>query len=172
MDVVYLPWDGHAGVAANNHHHPHIVLAIFFWVSSNTISAAMTVNFTSRWFFSSFRIGKQPPASMEPNSPTANSVNEHHHYHHHHEGSITGSRSGQILWIRGLTRLQTQVGQLSCVTDGYLQISLKPFIGLVRFVSFSFSFTGHFQGNQPNKKCKTNTEIWNLLSVLVCLEFL
>ncbi|XP_059099644.1 plasma membrane calcium-transporting ATPase 2-like isoform X3 [Tigriopus californicus] len=67
---------------------------------------------------SSFEIGKQPPSSMEPNSPTANSVNEHHHYHHHHEGSITGSRSGQILWIRGLTRLQTQIRVVNAFRHG------------------------------------------------------
>lgn len=47
---------------------------------------------------------------MEPMSPLAMSANEHGHHHHHHEPSLTGSRSGQILWIRGLTRLQTQVG--------------------------------------------------------------
>ena len=56
-----------------------------------------------------FRYGRQPPP--EPTSPIALSANEvgHHHHHHHHE-PFTSSRSGQILWIRGLTRLQTQVG--------------------------------------------------------------
>ena len=32
-----------------------------------------------------------------------------HHSSHHTHNPMTG-RSGQILWIRGLTRLQTQVG--------------------------------------------------------------
>merc|ERR1719150_1188820 len=57
----------------------------------------------------SLSYGRQPP---EPTSPVALSANEvghgHHHHHHHHE-SFSGSRSGQILWIRGLTRLQTQL---------------------------------------------------------------
>jgi Ca2+ transporting ATPase len=58
----------------------------------------------------SLSIGSQPPP--EPTSPIvfSNEVGGHHHQHHHHE-SFSSTRSGQILWIRGLTRLQTQVGQ-------------------------------------------------------------
>ena len=57
-------------------------------------------------------IGKEPPAP--PMSPLTSFVNDGHggvHHSIHHESSITGTRSGQILWIRGLTRLQTQVGR-------------------------------------------------------------
>jgi Ca2+ transporting ATPase len=57
----------------------------------------------------SLSYGRQPPP--EPTSPIAFNVagNEVGHHHHHHHESFSGSRSGQILWIRGLTRLQTQV---------------------------------------------------------------
>ena len=51
------------------------------------------------------RYGRQPP--VEPTSPIAMSLNE---AGHHHDAPLSTSRSGQILWIRGLTRLQTQVG--------------------------------------------------------------
>ncbi|XP_071745596.1 LOW QUALITY PROTEIN: plasma membrane calcium-transporting ATPase 2 [Lepeophtheirus salmonis] len=54
----------------------------------------------------SLAIGRQPPT--EPTSPLAMSGHEGGH-HHHHDIPLSGSRSGQILWIRGLTRLQTQV---------------------------------------------------------------
>ena len=59
------------------------------------------------------RYGREPPP--EPTSPinlSGNEVGHHHHHHHHHHESFSSSRSGQILWIRGLTRLQTQVGQV------------------------------------------------------------
>merc|ERR1712223_841426 len=57
----------------------------------------------------SLSYGRQPPP--EPTSPIAFNVagNEVGHHHHHHHESFSGSRSGQILWIRGLTRLQTQL---------------------------------------------------------------
>ncbi|CAB4067371.1 ATP2B [Lepeophtheirus salmonis] len=54
----------------------------------------------------SLAIGRQPPT--EPTSPLAMSGHEGGH-HHHHDIPLSGSRSGQILWIRGLTRLQTQL---------------------------------------------------------------
>ena len=49
-------------------------------------------------------------------SPLTSFVNDGHGgvHHNYHESSITGTRSGQILWIRGLTRLQTQVGDRPC----------------------------------------------------------
>merc|ERR1711993_153444 len=47
---------------------------------------------------------------------SANEVG-HHHHHHHHE-SFSGSRSGQILWIRGLTRLQTQIRVVNAFRHG------------------------------------------------------
>eukprot|EP00096_Caligus_rogercresseyi_P001662 TRINITY_DN127_c0_g1_i1.p1 TRINITY_DN127_c0_g1~~TRINITY_DN127_c0_g1_i1.p1 ORF type:complete len:839 (-),score=209.17 TRINITY_DN127_c0_g1_i1:2656-5172(-) len=57
----------------------------------------------------SLAIGRQPPPA--PTSPLAISGNEsgHHHHHYHHDNPLSSSRSGQILWIRGLTRLQTQL---------------------------------------------------------------
>lgn len=57
----------------------------------------------------SMAIGKEPPAP--PMSPLTSFVNDGHGgvHHNYHESSITGTRSGQILWIRGLTRLQTQL---------------------------------------------------------------
>ena len=61
-----------------------------------------------------FRIGKQPPPTYEPTSPINldghNEVGHGGHHRHHHHESFSSTRSGQILWIRGLTRLQTQVG--------------------------------------------------------------
>ena len=78
-----------------------------------------------------FRYGRQPPP--EPTSPIAFNVagNEVGHHHHHHHESFSGSRSGQILWIRGLTRLQTQVGQFcSCFYSLFRPISLFIFFYL------------------------------------------
>merc|ERR1712083_204392 len=65
----------------------------------------------------SFSYGRQPPA--EPTSPIALSANEvgHGHHHHHHE-SFSSTRSGQILWIRGLTRLQTQIRVVNAFRHG------------------------------------------------------
>ena len=74
--------------------------------------------------FENFRYGRQPPP--EPTSPIAFNVagNEVGHHHHHHHESFSGSRSGQILWIRGLTRLQTQVGQFCSCFSLFKPISL------------------------------------------------
>lgn len=44
-----------------------------------------------------FSCGSQPPEEVEPSGDVAA------------RPSIDGVRSGQILWLRGLTRLQTQV---------------------------------------------------------------
>ncbi|XP_059099643.1 plasma membrane calcium-transporting ATPase 2-like isoform X2 [Tigriopus californicus] len=96
---------------------------------------------------SSFEIGKQPPSSMEPNSPTANSVNEHHHYHHHHEGSITGSRSGQILWIRGLTRLQTQLRVIRAFRSTLEDMEEKRSIASYRSAAVARSGGGGYGGH-------------------------
>merc|ERR1712141_86782 len=62
--------------------------------------------------------GRQPPP--EPTSPIAFNVagNEVGHHHHHHHESFSGSRSGQILWIRGLTRLQTQIRVVNAFRHG------------------------------------------------------
>ena len=71
-----------------------------------------------------FRYGRQPPP--EPTSPINFNIagNEVGHHHHHHHESFSGSRSGQILWIRGLTRLQTQVGQFCSCFSLFRPISL------------------------------------------------
>jgi Ca2+ transporting ATPase len=57
-------------------------------------------------FTKSMEMGVEPPEMLP--SPTPDVDNIHHHGHTH--TNVPGSgRSGQILWIRGLTRLQTQV---------------------------------------------------------------
>merc|ERR1719410_525108 len=60
------------------------------------------------------RVGTNPPEPL--NSPNLDgeplsSYTEHHRHSSHHRDSHNPiqSRSGQILWIRGLTRLQTQL---------------------------------------------------------------
>ena len=58
----------------------------------------------SSFTFTSCRLGSNPP-DMSPPCPAEE--NSNHSYNTH---TVVG-RSGQILWIRGLTRLQTQVGQ-------------------------------------------------------------
>ena len=90
--------------------------------------------------FENFRYGRQPPP--EPTSPIAFNVagNEVGHHHHHHHESFSGSRSGQILWIRGLTRLQTQVGQFcSCFYSLFRPISFVIFFYLSLSLLFYLS---------------------------------
>ena len=78
-----------------------------------------------------FRVGSNPPETLNsPNldgDPVSSYTGDsrHHHLHHdhfyspgHHSSHRDShnpiqSRSGQILWIRGLTRLQTQVSVTS-----------------------------------------------------------
>ena len=55
-------------------------------------------------FFS--RVGTNPPEPLSPNLD-GDSVPSYPHHHNHQHPIV--NRSGQILWIRGLTRLQTQV---------------------------------------------------------------
>jgi hypothetical protein len=52
------------------------------------------------------RVGSNPP---EMGSPAVEDSMTASGYGHSHSHPVVG-RSGQILWIRGLTRLQTQVG--------------------------------------------------------------
>ena len=54
-----------------------------------------------------------------------------HHPTHHTHNPMT-ARSGQILWIRGLTRLQTQVGHLIVDTSVW-EWTLLCYIILVKF---------------------------------------
>ena len=68
-----------------------------------------------------YRVGKEPPP--EPASPVVISTVDggFETRPSRHDTPLSGSRSGQILWIRGLTRLQTQVGFLLhvCVLTSY-----------------------------------------------------
>ena len=68
------------------------------------------MQYLSSLCLSIIRYGEQPPA--EPTSPIVLTANDayHHPRTSMHDTPLTSSRSGQILWIRGLTRLQTQVG--------------------------------------------------------------
>ena len=91
------------------------------------------------------RYGRQPP--VEPTSPIAMSLNE---AGHHHEQNLSGSRSGQILWIRGLTRLQTQVGTSKHFTKLFF---LKNFFS--------------FQDAQAIVEIVRNTPIQNNYSIFV-----
>ena len=77
-------------------------------------------------------VGKDPPA--EPGSPMVPSYGDgqgtyEHRPSRHSDTPLSGSRSGQILWIRGLTRLQTQVSNfLACLCfliSSYTQYNTK-----------------------------------------------
>jgi len=57
-------------------------------------------------FGKSMELGTQPPDMSSPCVVEGDSYNNSFNTHHHHP--VVG-RSGQILWIRGLTRLQTQL---------------------------------------------------------------
>jgi len=65
---------------------------------SNTIPKFENNNFSPR-------VGTNPP---EPLSPDMDGNSVPNYPHHSHQNPIV-NRSGQILWIRGLTRLQTQL---------------------------------------------------------------
>ena len=57
------------------------------------------------------RVGTNPPEPLSPHldgEAGGLGAGYHHNSHHAHHNPIV-NRSGQILWIRGLTRLQTQV---------------------------------------------------------------
>ena len=58
------------------------------------------------------RIGKEAPP--EPASPIVTAIDGGFMEQRpsRHDTPLAGTRSGQILWIRGLTRLQTQVGYI------------------------------------------------------------
>jgi len=59
-------------------------------------------------FTKSMELGSEPPEPLASPNIDEDSVQRPHHHHHH--PIVHGSgRSGQILWIRGLTRLQTQL---------------------------------------------------------------
>jgi len=53
------------------------------------------------------RVGSNPPEPLSPNLDDPPTSYTHHGNHHTHNPMV--GRSGQILWIRGLTRLQTQL---------------------------------------------------------------
>jgi len=53
------------------------------------------------------RVGTHPPEPLSPHLDDPAPSYSHHASHHTHNPMV--GRSGQILWIRGLTRLQTQL---------------------------------------------------------------
>jgi len=53
------------------------------------------------------RVGTHPPEPLSPHLDDPAPSYSHHATHHTHNPMV--GRSGQILWIRGLTRLQTQI---------------------------------------------------------------
>lgn len=55
-----------------------------------------------------FRVGSSPPETLNSPNMDENSIPSYPHHSSSSHNPIQ-SRSGQILWIRGLTRLQTQV---------------------------------------------------------------
>lgn len=65
------------------------------------------------------RVGSNPPEPLSPALDGDLSSNYNHHGGHnqHHHNPIV-NRSGQILWIRGLTRLQTQIRVVNAFRHG------------------------------------------------------
>jgi len=74
---------------------------------SNTIPKFENNNFSPR-------VGTNPP---EPLSPDMDGNSVPNYPHHSHQNPIV-NRSGQILWIRGLTRLQTQIRVVNAFRHG------------------------------------------------------
>ena len=112
MDLVHLLWPRHTCLATDYHHHSKQLHSKITIVCYKKSCPFVITIFKLGLGFS--RYGREPPP--EPTSPinlSGNEVGHHHHHHHHHHESFSSSRSGQILWIRGLTRLQTQVGQVN-----------------------------------------------------------
>ncbi len=144
VGLVHLPWRRDPRVAANNHNHPDEMRAQVDGVSGRRremlsengpcIFFVSFIIFSLLLLFSSRSIGREPPP--EPLSPVVMSVNEHHPHHHHHEPSLSGSRSGQILWIRGLTRLQTQVGD-PCLCRCLITVSFF-FPSIITIISLQY----------------------------------
>merc|ERR1712123_11155 len=61
------------------------------------------------------RVGTNPPEPLSPNLDGDSVPSYPHHSHHQHP---IVNRSGQILWIRGLTRLQTQIRVVNAFRHG------------------------------------------------------
>merc|ERR1711892_498556 len=60
-------------------------------------------------------VGTNPPEPLSPNLDGDSVPSYPHHSHHQHP---IVNRSGQILWIRGLTRLQTQIRVVNAFRHG------------------------------------------------------
>jgi len=65
----------------------------------------VVTSFPTSFFGGKMEVGTNPP---EPLSPDMDGNSVPNYPHHSHQNPIV-NRSGQILWIRGLTRLQTQL---------------------------------------------------------------
>ena len=124
--MVYIFWVWNPGLATISYIHTNKLYSGFTIVSSFLFAHRIyifekyydiqTILRTLLSFFNS--VGKDPPA--EPGSPMVPSygdgqVTYEHRPSRHSDTPLSGSRSGQILWIRGLTRLQTQVSTLFCM---------------------------------------------------------
>merc|ERR1711892_1393942 len=66
----------------------------------------VVTSFPTSIFGGKMEVGTNPPEPMSPNLDGDSVPSYPHHSHHQHP---IVNRSGQILWIRGLTRLQTQL---------------------------------------------------------------
>ena len=71
--------------------------------------------------FDRFRVGSSPPEPLNSPNQDENSIPSYPHHSISSHNPIQ-SRSGQILWIRGLTRLQTQVSQISLVCPNFVSL--------------------------------------------------
>eukprot|EP00090_Calanus_glacialis_P005343 TRINITY_DN1414_c0_g1_i2.p1 TRINITY_DN1414_c0_g1~~TRINITY_DN1414_c0_g1_i2.p1 ORF type:complete len:1169 (-),score=188.50 TRINITY_DN1414_c0_g1_i2:1887-5393(-) len=66
----------------------------------------VVTTFPTSFFGRRMEVGTNPPEPLSPNLD-GDSVPSYPHHHNHQHPIV--NRSGQILWIRGLTRLQTQL---------------------------------------------------------------
>ena len=82
----------------------NLLILLLDSLSLSSILKKMALQCTLNVFFS--RVGTNPPEPLSPNLD-GDSVPSYPHHHNHQHPIV--NRSGQILWIRGLTRLQTQV---------------------------------------------------------------
>merc|ERR1719323_545279 len=62
-------------------------------------------------------VGSNPPETLNSPNLDGDPVTGHHSSHRDSHNPIQ-SRSGQILWIRGLTRLQTQIRVVNAFRQG------------------------------------------------------
>merc|ERR1719416_327478 len=75
-------------------------VGVLVW--QQVVTSIPTGIFTKR-----MELGTEPPEPLA--SPNMDDDSSQRQHHHHHSVVPGAGRSGQILWIRGLTRLQTQL---------------------------------------------------------------